>query len=199
MTATKNKENSAWAMIKLGLILACYAVASCTVLALVNNVTAPVIQKNNEEKAAKAMRAVFAQAESFNMLSSERAGLLNVDSIGLALVEGRVAGAVAQVSGPTYDKATIMVGMTKDGTVTGVSFLANTDSPGFGLKASDPTFTLKSGKTFYGQFEGLQAKDGFVLNQNVDAISGATITSRGVAALVERACVAMEKALKEAE
>ena len=97
---------------------------------------------------------------------------------------GEVAGGAAQVSGPTYDQATILVGMGSDGIVKGVQFLKNTDSPGFGLKANDSTFKLPNGKTFYGQFEGKDAKAGFELGKNFDAISGATITSNGVAGLL---------------
>lgn len=48
--------------------------------------------------------------------------------------------------------------MTVDGTVTGLQFLELTDSPGFGLKANDPTFTLPNGQTFYGQFNGKNAE-----------------------------------------
>ena len=66
-----------------------------------------------------------------------------------------------------------------------LKFLKNTDSPGFGLKASDSTFKLPNGKTFYGQFEGKNAKDGFEKDKNFDAISGATITSNGVANLLK--------------
>ena len=41
------KKDGIGSMIKLGLTLAIFAVASCTVLALVNNVTSPVIKENN--------------------------------------------------------------------------------------------------------------------------------------------------------
>ena len=77
-----------------------------------------------------------------------------------------------------------MIGMDTQGTVTGVQFLENTDSPGFGSKASDPNFTLPNGKTFYGQFTGKKISDGFVAGETFDAISGATITSKGVANLL---------------
>ena len=56
-----------WSMIKLGLILAAYAVVACTVLAVVDNITSPVIKQNQERKANEAMRAVFAQADSFQI------------------------------------------------------------------------------------------------------------------------------------
>ena len=52
-------------MVKLGLILAVYAFAACTVLAVVHNVTAPVIESNNLKKAAAAMKMVFPEADQF--------------------------------------------------------------------------------------------------------------------------------------
>ena len=44
-------KNSVLEMIRLGAILVCYAVASCTVLAIVNNFTSEKIRQNNIEKA----------------------------------------------------------------------------------------------------------------------------------------------------
>ena len=109
---------------------------------------------------------------------------MTVESVKLATAGGKVIGGVIQISGPTYDHAAIMIGMDTQGTVTGVQFLENTDSPGFGSKASDPNFTLPNGKTFYGQFTGKKIADGFVAGETFDAISGATITSKGVANLL---------------
>ena len=45
MAEVAKKEN-AWSMIKLGLVLCAYAVVACTLLALVNNFTAPKIAEN---------------------------------------------------------------------------------------------------------------------------------------------------------
>ena len=43
---------------------------------------------------------------------------------------------------------------------------------------------MPNGQTFYGQFEGKNAKEGFTAGQNFDAISGATITSVAVSSLI---------------
>lgn len=192
--------NSAWSMIKLGLILAAYAVASCTVLAIVNSFTAPVIARNNQAKADAGMKAVFETADSFadpeTALKAASSATVKIDKLKLAMSDGKVVGAVIQVTGPTYDHSTIVVGMDLDGTVTGMKYLENTDTPGFGLKASDPTFTLASGKTFFGQFAGKKASDGFKAGETFDAISGATITSNGVATLMNEATKAMSDILE---
>ena len=182
-------DDSVFSMIKLGLTLALYAVVSCTVLAVVNNFTSPKIEQNQKAKVNKAMETFFpGEGFSFEQKTDyepKNAGSAKIESLIIAKKDGKIAGGAAQVSGPTYDTATLIVGMASDGTITGVQFLKNTDSPGFGLKASDPTFKLANGKTFYGQVEGKNAKDGFEKDKNFDAISGATITSNGVANLLK--------------
>lgn len=188
MNSAKN-DDSIFSMIRLGVTLAIYAVVSCTVLAVVNNFTAPKIEQNQMAKVNKAMESFFpGEGYSFsqrNDYEPKNVGSIKIENLILAEKDGKIAGGAAQVSGPTYDSATLIVGMAADGTITGVQFLKNTDSPGFGLKASDSTFKLPNGKTFYGQFEGKNAKDGFEKGKNFDAISGATITSNGVANLLK--------------
>lgn len=190
MTKTKNTD-SPLQMIKLGLILALYAVISCTVLAFVNYATKPKIEQNQINKTNAAMKSVMKEAENFEEIkdfSVEANSAISVSALYLAKSQDKVIGGVAQVSGPTYDSATIILGLKTDGTISGVRFLELTDTPGFGLKANDPTFILPSGKTFYEQFEDKKFSDGLILGQTVDAISGATITSKGVVDLVNFAC-----------
>ena len=181
------KENS-WSMIKLGLILCAYAVVACAMLALVNNFTAPKIAENQTKKVSAAMQEFFPESgltfETINDFTPPVVGAITVDEMYVAKRGNEIVGGAAQVTGPTYDHGTILIGIKNDGTVTGLKFLKLTDSPGFGLKANDATFKLPNGKTFYGQFEGKNAKDGFVAGQNFDAISGATITSEAVSSLI---------------
>ena len=200
-TAAEN-TGSAWSMIRLGLILAAYAVASCTLLAIVNSFTGPVIAANQQRKANAAMLVVLAQAEDFTDVDKASCGATpsgktTIEAVKLAKAGGKVIGGVIQISGPTYDHASVMIGVDAQGTVTGVQFLENTDSPGFGSKASDPNFTLSSGKTFYGQFAGKKVADGFVAGETFDAISGATITSWGVATLLDDGTAVLTQLLKE--
>jgi len=183
----KEKEN-AWSMIKLGLVLCAYAVVACALLAIVNNFTAPKIADNQARKVSAAMQEFFPDSglsfETVNDFTPPVVGAITVDEIYVAKKGNEIVGGAAQVTGPTYDQGSILIGMKTDGSVTGLKFLKLTDSPGFGLKANDPTFKLPNGKTFYGQFEGKNAKSGFKAGQNFDAISGATITSVAVSSLI---------------
>lgn len=194
------KNSGIGEMLRLGLILVCYAVVSCAVLAVVNNFTAPKIAQNQIDKANEAMRQVFESADSFAQISDFEPAYTNAITISdfyLAKKDGKVIGGVAQVSGPTYDKGKIIVGIDTNGTITGMQVLELSDSPGFGLKANDSTFKLPNGKTFYGQFTGKSAINGFKDGSNFDAISGATITSKGLGDMVSEGTQSLIKYMKE--
>ena len=203
MSNTEKKNLGIGEMIKLGLVLVAFAVGAATVLAVVNNFTAPQIAKNKERKVNEAMAAFFPEEgltfETIGDFKADTVGPITVDNVYLAKNGSEIVGGAAEVTGPTYDTGTIIVGMAADGTVKGLKFLKLTDSPGFGLKANDPTFKLPNGQTFYGQFEGKNASQPFVAGQNFDAISGATVTSNGIASLINEGTKALFKLFKEQE
>ena len=74
----------------------------------------------------------------------------------------------------------MMVGVDAEGVVTGVSIVDNSETSGIGSKvmSNEP---LSSGVGVLDQFQGKSAADGALsVGTNVDAISGATVSSRGV-------------------
>lgn len=199
----KEKIKDTKEILKLGLTLVIYSVISCTVLGIVNYFTAPKILSNQLEKAQVAMKEVFATADEFELIddtdlySSNSTSSIKISDFYLAKKDGKVIGGVVQVTGPTYDKGKIIVGMDLYSVVTGVRILELSDSPGFGLKANSPSFTLPNGKTFYGQFEGKSGVDGFENGNNFDAISGATITSKGLGDMIDCGVKSISKELKK--
>lgn len=78
----------------------------------------------------------------------------------------------------------ITVGITADGTINGISILSITETAGLGMRAAEPAF--------YEQYQGKQAEK-FVVSKDggdgepIDALSGATITSRAVTGAVNAA------------
>lgn len=170
-------------MIKLGLILSAFAGAACVALALVNQVTAPAIEKVAIAKANAGMIAVFPEADSFKEVkefSQYATGSSAVpEKLFIALKNEKTIGVVVQVTGPTYDKATLLVGINTEKKITGIKFLSLTDTPGFGQKAAEPVF--------YEQFAGKTATSNFVAGKDFDGISGATISTNGIAAIIKEA------------
>lgn len=179
-------------MLKLGFSLAAFASVACVLLALVNNATSPVIEAAQQAEVNAGLSVVFPDADSFERADNfvpDTATAVQVESLYLAKRGGSVVGAVVQASGPTYDKATILLGLDMNRMITGIKFLSISDTPGFGQKAAEPEF--------YMQFSGKSADDAFVAGGDVDAISGATITTKGVSQIVKYAAYVAGEYLAE--
>ena len=78
----------------------------------------------------------------------------------------------------------VTVGITSDGTVSGISFLSISETAGLGMKATE--------SSFYEQYVGVQTEQFYVTKDGgegepIDAISGATITTRAVTGAVNAA------------
>ena len=95
---------------------------------------------------------------------------------------------IETTSGEGYGgNITLYAGITNDGIVNGVSILSISETPGLGMRAEEvlvPKFTEKQATTF------TYTKTGSQSDSEIDAISGATITSRGVSMGVTSALAA---------
>jgi len=99
---------------------------------------------------------------------------------------GTIVGAIAKAKAKSYDgDVTVLVGVSTDGTITGVQIVECTDSQGSPILAPD----------FAGQFAGKKAGAPLEVGTNIDAVSGATFSSRGATALVKATADALVKAL----
>jgi electron transport complex protein RnfG len=87
----------------------------------------------------------------------------------------------------------VMVGIDASGTLTGISIMTHTETPGLGARVVEEGFT--------GQFKGLSLSDELELSANggeIDAISGATLSSKGVLKAVKKALELFPDVRKEA-
>lgn len=169
-------------MFKLGLGLAVFASVACVLLALVNNVTAPAIAAAKERELNAGLAVVFPEADSFESAPgfvADTETSVKVTNLYLAKKAGTVVGGVVQANGPTYERAEMLIGVTLNRTITGIQFLSLTDTPGFGQKATDPEWMA--------QFADKSVDDPFVAGQDVDKVSGATISSEGISQLIKYA------------
>lgn len=85
---------------------------------------------------------------------------------------GNILGAAFIASGKSYSDIETLVGMLNDGTIAAIKVLAQNETPGIGSRVAEPAFT--------GQFRNL--KD----ISNVQAISGATVSSSAVIEAVKK-------------
>lgn len=167
-------------------------------LGLVNMVTSKEISRMKWEKTVASMQAVVADPDSaefsdaleltddLSAASSNAGGTLS--AVYPVSMNGAAAGyAVTVVTSGSQGNIEMMVGLDGAGVVTGVSIVSNAETPGIGSKVmtNEPT---ASGTPVLDQFIGKSAADGTLsVGTNVDAISGATVSSRGVTAGVNAA------------
>ena len=175
-------ESTVMYVLRLALILLAITAVVAALLAGVNSVTAPIIDKLNAEKTQKAIEAVLpGGGESVDFPATDLVSVVYKGEAGYA-----VQVAPAGFDGPI----TMMVGVDFDGNVLGISIIKHTETAGLGAVAAA---TTSAGETFRGNFVGKSGsvsvtKDG----GEIDSITGATITSRAVCAGVNAAlgCVA---------
>ena len=159
-------------MFKPGLMLLLVAAAAALVLGLVNLVTAGRIASIAEETMNRAMQSVL-PASAYEDTGVEDNG--EVEAIYAA--EG--GGWVAQVTeSGSQGLITMMVGVGADYTCTGISVTESSETAGLGAIAGQQS---EKGEAFRSQFVG-QSGTVAVTKEGgeIDAISGATITSKAV-------------------
>lgn len=182
------KQNTALYILRLTftLLLICAAVAGA--LAGVNALTKDKIADIQAQKLQTAMEEVLPGASDMTEVSfADATG--TVRKVYQASADSAVQGYVVEVAPNGFGGAiTMMVGVA-DGKVTGISVVSHTETAGLGSVAADKT---SKGQAFRDQFAGTFGeqkvdKDG----GNIDAITGATITSRAVTNGVNAALAAV--------
>ena len=109
----------------------------------------------------------------------------------VGILDGEPKGVAFETAGKGYGgDVGLMVGIdAKDGKLLGVEVTTHNETPGMGAKAkSDPAFVA--------QFSDQPLKDAYLVNQDggtINAISGATITSRAVCSASTDAVKIFEK------
>ncbi len=180
-------------IIKLTVTLFVTCVVVAALLGLVDNITRDKIAAINWENTVAAMKAVVADpdATTFSdalenteaMSAAALAGGGTLDSVYEVQVGGASAGyAIKVVASGSQGNIEMMVGVDGEGAVTGVSIVDNAETAGIGSKV------MENQNGVLDQFIGKSAADGtLAVGTNVDAITGATVSSKGVTAGVNAA------------
>ena len=179
-------ESTVKFVLRLALTLLIISAVTAGLLAYVNSITAPVIEQLNVQKQIDAMAAVVPDADTAEQIEY-------TDPNGVVLEVYQTASAYAvKVAAPGGFGGSIemMVGVDAEGNVLGISIINHSETAGLGAVAAENT---SKGEGFRNQFIGQSGsvavtKDG----GTIEAITGATITSRAVSTGVNAAlnCVA---------
>ena len=153
-------------IVKFGLILGVICLAATLILAFTYEITKPKIDEEMRREEQEALKTIMPEADSFEAKTAD--GIEYFD----ALKSAALIGYCVKVTGSGYSGyLRIIVGIDLKGTIKGVRILEHQETPGLGAKIS--------GDSFLRQFTGKNA--GTVsIGKDVDAITGATISSRAV-------------------
>lgn len=181
-------------IIRNTLILTIITVVAGLGLGLVYEVTKEPIVRTEEQAKKEAWQTVFSDVslEDFKAVDVDKEAAdktvsdlgikATVDEVCEAADEGYVV-TVTDKEGYGGD-IQITVGVTKDGTVSGVSILSISETAGLGMRATEAKFQEqyvgKNTDKFYVSKDGGEGEP-------IDAISGATITSRAFTGAVNTA------------
>ncbi len=175
------------------LILTAFTVVLGLILGLVHEITKAPIEAANLATTQAAYQKVFEDADSFQAVDGfdkdaateavvAQGFADSVDDAQEALdASGNVIGYVITVTAKDASQANISfsVGIQNDGTVNGYSITSISETPGLGMKVEE--------ESFYSQFQNKKVDSFEVVKQapssdnQIESISGATISSRAMA------------------
>jgi electron transport complex protein RnfG len=163
-------------------------------LGFVNELTVGPIEKGKIERKVNALKQVLPEfdnnpVEEVQLISSEFAkdsievypAFKNSEFVGAAVIGSTEKGFSGLVK--------IMVGFTPDGTIKNIEVLEQKETPGLGTKMKDEKYLAQYRGKNPSDFNLKVTKDG----GDVDALTGATITSRAFGEAVQMAYVEFMK------
>ncbi len=161
--------------LKLGLVLLIITVVSAGILAVSNNATKDVIAQLEIENSLAALRDIFGEGYEFEAIDESLEDEIISDNPSIVeiyeVLEGEtLAGyAIKTVTGGYDGNLIVLTGISaKDSQILGMRLLEHGETPTLGGQAEKPEF--------YERFPGESIDE----EVDVEVISGATVTSKGV-------------------
>lgn len=165
----------------VSLFVICLVVTA--LLAVTNMLTAPQIQKLSKETEDKTKAEVLASADEFS-----DALTVSADGKDYTYYEGTASGDtigyVFKTSAKGYGgDIDLMVGIDTSGKVTGVSILSISETAGLGMNAKNESFINQ----YIGKSGTIGVSKNGASDTEIQALTGATITSKAVTSAVNTA------------
>lgn len=180
--------------IKLAGVLLLVCAVAAALLGYTNEITHDKIQEQLAIANDEARKAVLPEADTFEQLDESTFSAIKanekynyIEEIFTAKAGGSIIGYAIKATPKGYGGAVeVVVGVTADGVVQGVKVGNNNETPGLGKNAATPKFQEQFGGKNWGSPINV-IKSGTPKDNEIAAISGATITSRAVADGVNQA------------
>ena len=185
-------------ILKVAGTLTVIALVVAALLGVVNNVTKDKIAEQDAENTRIAMSAVAPEGSEFgDKMDISDAVAAAASAQGGKIVEmypmtngGADAGYVVKVSG-SQGTITMMVGVDANKAITGISVISHSETSGIGTKVvgNEPN---AAGEPVLDQFIGMSGSGSLVVGKNVIAVSGATVSTKGITMGANAALAAVE-------
>jgi len=153
--------NKAYPVIFLALIVT----ISVVLLVAINSATSSVLKVRKAEEIKNTLEVIFPEMSRYDI----------EDEIYIIYQDGEKAGYAFTAIGSGYGgDIDILIGLDNNFGIKGISILSQTETPGLGARITESSFT--------DQFKGLSINDIALKSEGgkIDAITGATISSRAV-------------------
>lgn len=180
------------------IILCVIVLVTTTLLAFTNQITYEPRLALEAATAKANQLAMFPDASEFKPmeLSAVQASLPGVVSANLAVKDSQNIGVLIQAKSRGYGgNVPVLVAFDLTGKITNMKILSNDETPGLGKKVED--------ESFFGQFIGKMSDKPFTIKADetdktrIDAIAGATISSRAVNEAMNQAASAFRMVASE--
>ena len=187
-------------ILKVAGTLTVISLVVAALLGLVDNVTADKIAAIDAENTRIAMSAVVPEGSEFtDKLEIPQAAIDAAKAQGGTVSElygvtngGAEAGYVMKISASgSQGTIVMMVGVDANKAVTGVSVVSHSETSGIGTKVvgNEPN---AAGVPVLDQFIGMSGAGSLVVGKNITAVSGATVSTKGINTGVNAALAAVE-------
>ena len=178
-------------ILKLTLVLFLICAIVAGVLGVVNELTYRRIDAQEQAKTAAAFSSIM-KADKYEDVDFDKAAFSTVDSIKRATTAdgSEVGHVVTSTFSGAQGNITLAVGVDPDYKCTGISVISHSETSGLGANAAS---TGEVGVNFRAQFVG--EDENIALTKaggNIDALTGATITSRSITAAVANSIQAVK-------
>lgn len=161
-------------ILKLALVLLAVSAIVAGVLGVINELTYPVIDAQKQAKTAEAFASVL-KADRFDEIEFDNPDFPTVLTVHKAEGVGYVV--TSKFSG-AQGNITLAVGVDNDFKCTGISVIEHAETSGLGANAaSTGEVGVKFREQFVGQDESIALANA---GGSIDALTGATITSRAI-------------------
>ena len=187
-------------ILKVAGTLTVISLVVAALLGVVNNITEDKIAAIDAENTRIAMSAVAPEGSEFgDKMDISDAVAAAASAQGGKIVEmypmtngGADAGYVVKVSASgSQGTITMMVGVDANKAITGISVVSHSETSGIGTKVvgNEPN---SAGVPVLDQFVGMSGSGSLVVGKNVIAVSGATVSTKGITMGANAALAAVE-------